>query len=176
MKIVFLDLETTGLNPERSVILEVAAVVMSQRLTPFNEVVFATGAALALGDRTALEMHAKSGLLDACQQPSCLTIEEVQDKFQRWLAPLFANKEPIYLAGNSIHFDRAFLKRHMPNIEVVFHYRMLDVTSLHLAAEVFGAKQTRTKPIAHRALADVDSSIEQLEAYRSVNWPIKQNP
>lgn len=167
--IIFLDLETTGLEPSYHTILEVAA-----RLWPgdsydsFQCIVQLRPGDYQRADDFVQDMHERNGLWLCCSEASC-SLDDAAVALERWLRCLkraYPN-ELLTLAGNSIHFDRAFLKVQMPYVEQLFHYRMIDVSSLHLAAEALGfARAPEPEAVAHRAMADVDDSIRQFEFYR----------
>lgn len=191
MNVVFYDCETTGLDPERNVIMEVAAAWwappyrrslpgMMPTRTPgaiqgkYKCTVFLKGEDAAKMEPAVLKMHSSSGLLDKCIQPNSPTIDWVDHDFHWWLQRIAeaTMASEIYLAGNSIAFDRRFMKVHMPKSDAMLHRRMLDISALHIMAGMTGLVSTRPKPEpAHRAMLDVESSIEQFEGYRLMLVP-----
>ena len=168
--LIWIDLEMTGLRPDRHHIIEVATVVT----TPALEVL-AHGPDLVIGqpeevlagmDQWNVEHHSRSGLLDEARASRC-TVPEAERRtiefVERWVP---AGASPI--CGNSICQDRRFLYRHMPRLEKWFHYRNLDVSTLKILAQrwapdVAGAFE---KANAHRALDDILESIRELRHYR----------
>ena len=167
--IIFLDLETTGLDPQKCKILEVAARVWPDAfgLNTFERVIQLQPGDYQSADEFVQNMHTESGLWTSCANAGC-SVADAAVALERWLMGLrTVDKALPTLAGNSIHFDRSFLKVHMPYVERMFHYRMLDVSSLHIAAEALGLlRAPKPEKIAHRAMDDVLDSIRQFEHYR----------
>lgn len=162
-RFVFLDLETTGLDPDAGAEpIEVAAVVTDgafNELDRYQAVIYSPGSP-SCWYPTCHEMHRRSGLLDECWDNG-LSRAEVGRALEAFLAPHHA-AGTLHLAGNSVHFDRAFLKRYWPEVERLFHHRQLDVSSFRLVGErVTGAPGLPGKP-EHRAMADVRRSIAEL--------------
>lgn len=172
----FLDFETTGLDPRTGAEpIEVAALVTDDRLNELGrfESLIATARPVNEWDPFCWELHAKSGLLALLDQTGernpvaarCRTGDKIADVLAR-VAPAGA---PLHLAGNSVHFDRSFLRAYFPAVERRFHHRHLDVSAVRLAAEVFAPGAPALggeKP--HRAMADVLRSIEELRHWRAV--------
>lgn len=178
MQLLFLDLETTGLEPHINVILEVAACVVEtcgvSKITVWNEfdsVVFARGRDLEELSKPVFDMHSKSGLLSECQHPDVPFLDEVETALCSHIKA-FADctkENPLYLAGSSIHFDRAFIKVHMPELDQLLHYRMLDVSSFRLLEEFVGLPVFEPEgEKRHRAVSDMRGSIEMFQHYREV--------
>ncbi len=168
--LVWIDLEMTGLSPERDRIIEIAVVVTDAQLGHRTE-----GPVLAIrqSDATLDGMdawnkgtHGRSGLIDRVKAS---TIDEAAAsaqviEFLKRYVP--AGKSPM--CGNSICQDRRFLANHMPELEAFFHYRNLDVSTLKELARrwkpeiMAGFKKAQ----AHTALADIQESIDELAYYR----------
>lgn len=165
----FLDFETTGLDPARHEPIEVAAVVTDDRLNElgrFESLLF-TLAFPRDWDPEALEMHKKSGLRDLAYASGKSRLATSYE-LDRWLSGVIPTGAPLHLAGNSVHFDRGFLRAYFPAVEQRFHHRHLDVSSVRIAAEVFApdaAPLSGEKP--HRAMADVLRSIQELHHWRA---------
>ncbi len=174
-KFLWVDLEMTGLVPEKDVILEVAAEVTGTDLETIDSY-----EARITSDREVV--------LNRMQEnPWWKDYPENRDDFVNNLQkakPLAVvekeliaiidhhfGKEPAVLAGNSIHSDRAFIKQWMPELELRLHYRMLDVTSWKMVMESIYDVEFE-KPGVHRAYEDIQASIAELEFY--LEW-FKQN-
>ena len=130
-RLVWIDLEMTGLDPERHVIVEVAAVITDGNLNILGKgidlVVHATEEELSQMDSFVTEMHANSGLDKEIRQ-STTTIREAEDAV---LALINEHCEhPAPLAGNSIATDRTFIRAYMPRLDEALHYRMIDVSTI----------------------------------------------
>lgn len=172
-RLVWIDLEMTGLDPDRDVILEIAALVTDSELEPVGEgidlVVHQPAERLQSMAPVVVEMHASSGLTDAVAQ-STLTLSAAEDQVLEWLATLVPEAGRAPLCGNSIATDRGFLAKHMPRIDAWMHYRMIDVSSIKELARrwypgIYG--NAPVKAGGHRALADITESVAELRYYRS---------
>jgi oligoribonuclease len=169
--LIWVDLEMTGLSPERDRIIEVAVVVTDAQLAVRLEgPVFAihqSDAALDAMDAWNKNTHGKSGLIERVRAS---TIDEAsaETALIEWLRRhVPAGKSPM--CGNTICQDRRFLANYMPRLESFFHYRNLDVSTLKELARRWkpalldGVKKAQ----AHTALADVHESIDELVYYRT---------
>jgi oligoribonuclease len=168
--LIWIDLEMTGLYPDRDRIIEIAVVVTDAQVTTRVEgPVFAihqSDATLAAMDAWNQGTHGKSGLIDRVRASE---IDEAHAQAQviEWLAQYVkAGKSPM--CGNSICQDRRFLANHMPALEAFFHYRNLDVSTLKELARRWkpSALDGFKKAQAHTALADIHESIDELLHYR----------
>ena len=170
MKLIWLDLETTGLNPETDAILEVAAFEATLE-KPFDvRKVYDTVLCWPLASMPSLlmdpfvrNMHTKNGLLDACGV-SLVTVKSAELDLLR-LIPVTANKDDdaVVLAGSSIHFDHSFITRHMPELNKRFSHRHYDVSAVSMFARSLGMPRL-PKTEAHRAAQDCLNSIAQAKA------------
>jgi len=168
--LIWIDLEMTGLYPDRDRIIEIAVVVTDAQVTTRVEgPVFAihqSDATLDAMDAWNKGTHGKSGLVERVKASE---IDEAHAQAQviEWLAQYVkAGKSPM--CGNSICQDRRFLANHMPALEAFFHYRNLDVSTLKELARRWNpaALEGIKKAQAHTALADVHESIDELLHYR----------
>lgn len=168
-RLAWIDLEMTGLNPEKDVILEIATLLTDSDLNILAEgPVFAIQApeeALAAMDEWNQRQHKKSGLLDRVRA-SAETMASAQAKTLEFFAGhLPAGKVP--LCGNSVWQDRRFLVKHMPALDAFFHYRILDVSSVkEIARRWYPEVPTFKKGDQHLALADILDSVKELRYYR----------
>lgn len=175
MELIFLDLETTGLDPKRHRIVQLAATVVdAETLNPITvhgrRCGFAADVYTPLrgwdgADGPAVDMHRETGLYQRSQDPAtALDIEDVERLLARWL---YGQPEPRILAGDSVHFDRAFLYEHMPGVLALFHHRQVDVSTLGVLAKAgWLPKAEVDEPNHHDAMADCLASIEKLKQYR----------
>ncbi len=169
--LVWIDMEMTGLAPERDRIIEIALVVTDTWLATLAEapvlVVHQSDAVLAGMDDWNKSTHSRSGLVDKVRA-SRLDEAEVEVRMLAFLAEhVPAKASPM--CGNSICQDRRFLARYMPRLEGYFHYRNLDVSTLKELARRWNPEAARgvVKRGKHEALADIYESIEELKHYRS---------
>jgi oligoribonuclease len=169
-RLIWIDLEMTGLKPESDRILEVALVVTDHDLATVAEapvwVVHQEDAMLAAMDSWNQATHTRSGLIEKVKA-SALSDVEVEASalaFLREHVP--AKVSPM--CGNSICQDRRFLARWMPGLEDYFHYRNLDVSTLKELARRWKPDLLKGVPKEgkHEALADVYESIAELKYYR----------
>lgn len=165
-KLLWVDLEMTGLEPDKDKILEVAAIATDMQL---NEI--ATYEAVVKVDEDLMksrmvgdfwEKNSKSRDALIAQNKDGKSAKEVEKELIDFIDKYFG--ETIYLAGNSIHQDRKFIEREMPELNKKLHYRMLDVSAWKIYFENALGKKF-TKPENHRALDDINGSIEELKWY-----------
>lgn len=168
--LIWIDLEMTGLYPDRDRIIEIAVVVTDAQLNLRAEgPVFAihqSDATLDAMDNWNKGTHGKSGLIDRVKAS---TVDEAQAQAAviEWLKQYVpAGKSPM--CGNSICQDRRFLANYMPQLESFFHYRNLDVSTLKELARRWkpAALEGFKKAQKHTALADIHESIDELLHYR----------
>jgi oligoribonuclease len=168
--LIWLDMEMTGLEPERDRIIEIAIVITDGQLNTLAEApviaVHQPDAVLDAMDDWNKATHGRSGLIDRVKA-STVTEEQAEATMlaflQDWVP---ARASPM--CGNSVCQDRRFLARYMPKLEAWFHYRNLDVSTLKELArrwrpEVYQGVEKKGK---HEALADIHESIAELAHYR----------
>ncbi len=170
--LAWMDLEMTGLDPDRHVIVEIATLLTDDDLADVIEgpdlVVKATADQLADMEEVVREMHTRSGLLDRIQA-SQLTLAEAGAQTMEFLRAHIDEARTVPLCGNSIGTDRRFLARHLPEIEDYLHYRSVDVSSIKELARRWNPQAMRTAPdkrASHRALDDIRESVAELRHYR----------
>ena len=171
-RIVWVDLEMTGLDPTRHVIVEVAALVTDAELNIIDDgvdlVVHATDAQLAEMDDVVTSMHSGNGLLDEIKA-SPISLAEAEDAVLALVEKHCDPAHPAPLAGNSIATDRTFIRAQMPRLDAALHYRMIDVSTVKELTRRWFPKAYYNQPqkgMAHRALADIVESIRELDYYR----------
>jgi len=172
-----MDLEMTGLEPLRHVIIEIATLITDDNLNVIAEgpdlVIHASPEQMAEMGDFVTEMHTKSGLIDAVAT-STVTTEEAETQTLAFLKEHITEARTIPLCGNSIGTDRRFLQEYMPTLEEFFHYRNVDVSTLKELTrrwhpEVLDALPE--KETTHRALDDIRESIDELRHYRDTLFP-----
>lgn len=168
--LVWLDMEMTGLDPDKDRIIEVAIVVTDASLVTRAEapvlIVHQPDAVLDAMDDWNKSTHARSGLIEKVKASS-MDEAGVETLLLAFLAEhVPARASPM--CGNSICQDRRFLARHMPRLEAYFHYRNLDVSTLKELAKRWKPEIAKgvVKQGKHQALADIYDSIEELRYYR----------
>ena len=181
-RIVWVDLEMTGLDPSRHVIVEVAALVTDAELNIIDDgvdlVVHATDAELAEMDDFVTEMHSSNGLLDDIKA-STTSIRDAEDAVLELVAKHCDPAHPAPLAGNSIATDRAFIRAQMPRLDDALHYRMIDVSTIKELARRWHPRAYFNQPdkgMAHRALQDIIESIRELDFYRRSVFRTDEGP
>jgi oligoribonuclease len=168
-----MDLEMTGLDPARNVIVEIATLVTDDQLEIVAEgpdlVIHQPAQALAAMEDVVREMHTRSGLLAAIEA-STVSLADAGAATLDFIKAHVPAPRSVPLCGNSIGTDRRFLAVHLPEIENYLHYRSIDVSTLkELAlrwapAVLEGAPR---KESTHRALDDIRESVDELRWYRA---------
>ncbi|HEU0196115.1 MAG TPA: oligoribonuclease [Nevskiaceae bacterium] len=169
--LIWIDLEMTGLVPERNRIIEIATIVTDTELNVLAEgptlAVHQGEAELAAMDEWNTQHHGSSGLTQRVRDSrldDAAAEAQTLEFLHQWVP---AGQSPI--CGNTIGQDRRFLARWMPKLEAYFHYRYLDVSTLKVLCQRWAPKVAEgfTKESAHRALDDVRDSIDELRYYRA---------
>jgi oligoribonuclease len=171
--LAWLDLEMTGLDPARHVIVEIATLVTDDDLEIVAEgpdiVVAQPPEALAAMDDVVAEMHTRSGLV-AGVQASTTTLEAAGTATADFLRQHLPEPRAVPLCGNSIGTDRRFLAAHLPEIEGLLHYRSIDVSTVKELCRRWYPEVLPGAPSkagVHRALDDIRESVAELRYYRS---------
>ena len=172
---LWMDIETTGFYPYEGRILEVAAILTPSNFLEtkdlyahYNQVVRHDAKEfkkllihLSMND-VVLKMHQKNGLLKEIEEGRGRTLDEIESDLIKKVSSL-PPKSIIYLAGNSIHFDREWIKVHFYELERYLNYRMLDVRSLQIA---FPELDPKLQTKGHRALDDLKESMATYQRIR----------
>lgn len=168
--LVWLDMEMSGLDPERDRILEVALIVTDSELMTVAEspawVVHQDDACLDAMDGWNRKTHGRSGLIDRVRASTLdeAVVEAAALAFMQEHVAQAASP----LCGNSIGQDRRFMAKYMPQLEAWFHYRNLDVSTLKELCRRWKPEVAKAfvKKADHTALADIRESIEEMKYYR----------
>lgn len=165
----WVDLEMTGLDPASDRITEVGVIATDY---DFNEI--ATYQATVKVDSALMrqrmvgefwDTHSESrdALLKANDSKAAKTPAVVEQELIKFINDNFDLTQPIYLAGNSVHQDQKFIERQWPTLNKMFHYRQLDVSAWKIIFEHHGI--TFNKPELHRAMSDIEGSMDELKYY-----------
>lgn len=170
--LAWIDLEMTGLDPQRHVIVEIATLITDKDLNLIAEgpqlVINASDEELAEMDDFVHAMHEKSGLLEQIKT-STVTREQACAQTLEFLQQHISEARTVPLCGNSIGTDRRFLALQMNEIEEFLHYRSIDVSTIKELARRWYNDEFSAMPrkqAGHRALDDIRESVKELQYWR----------
>jgi len=166
---VWIDLEMSGLDPDKEVIIEIATIVTDCHLNVIEEgpelVIHQPEIYLTRMDDWNKNQHSKSGLIDDVRK-SMISLEEAETQTLDFIKKYCEAKQNP-LCGNAVHHDRRFLIKYMPKIHQFLHYRHVDVSTIKTVVSKWYPKQKEVKKnTTHRALSDIRESIDELKLYR----------
>ena len=171
-KLLWVDLEMTGLQPGEHTIIEIGALVTDwqfNELARYEAVINHPEEVLARSNEWAYAKHTENGLMERVRTEGRPEAEVVAE-FAALIRAQFGD-EPAVLAGNSIHSDRGFIKHFWPEVEALLHYRMVDVSSWKIVLQgKYGVQFEKGED--HRAFGDIAASIAELKYY--LQW-LKEN-
>jgi oligoribonuclease len=180
--LVWVDCEMTGLDLGKDALIEIAALVTDANLNVLGDgvdvVIHADDAALDGMPDVVREMHAKSGLTEEVRR-STVTMADAERQVLDYIRAYVPDPRTAPLAGNSIATDRGFITRDMPVLDAHLHYRMVDVSSIKELCRRWFPRIYYAQPekgLAHRALADIQESIRELEYYRRTAFVPQPGP
>lgn len=180
--LAWMDLEMTGLEPDRHVIVEIATIITDDDLNIVAEgpdlVVHATEDELAEMDDFVVNMHTSSGLLERIRA-STLSLEDAGAQTLAFIQEHIPTAGTVPLCGNSIGTDRRFLAAYLPEIEDHLHYRCVDVSTIKELGRRWAPatlKGAPSKAGSHRALDDIRESIEELRYFRAALFNAAAQP
>ena len=170
-RMVWIDLEMTGLDPQSDEIVEIAVIVTEADLTEIDDglsiVIKPNDAPLAAMDDVVVAMHTASGLID--EIPKGTTLSDAESRVLEYVTSHIPEPRKAPLAGSSVYVDRMFLARYMTDLDSHMHYRLVDVSSIKELTKRWYPRayfNTPEKTGNHRALADIRESIAELRYYR----------
>jgi oligoribonuclease len=170
-RLIWVDLEMTGLDPEAHAIVEIASIITDGDLATVAEgpclVIHQPDDVLAKMNQHVRDLHTRSGLLDRITT-STVSLKDATAQTFAFLEK-HCSKGTSVLCGNSVWKDRQFLERYMPEVVTYLHYRMIDVSTIkELVRRWYPAPfHAPKKKEVHRALDDIRESIEELQHYRA---------
>ncbi len=180
-RLVWIDCEMTGLDLEADALVEVAALVTDGNLNVLGEgidlVIKPPQQALDQMRDVVRDMHTASGLLD--QLAEGVSLAEAEERVLAYIRTHAPEASKAPLAGNTVATDRAFLARDMPTLEQHLHYRIVDVSSIKELVRRWYPRVYFASPAKvgnHRALADIQESIDELRYYRAAVFVPQPGP
>jgi oligoribonuclease len=168
--LVWMDMEMTGLHPDRDAILEIATLITTNALDMVAEgpvlAIHQPEPVLAAMDQWNREHHAASGLIDRVRASGVSAAEAAARTLE--FVKRYTPERTSPLCGNSVYQDRRFLARYMPHLEAYLHYRNIDVSTVKELVRRWypNGPQPPEKRHSHLALDDIRESIEELRFYR----------
>jgi oligoribonuclease len=180
--LVWIDCEMTGLDLRRDALIEVAVLVTDAELNLLDEgmdvIIHVADDVLDTMVAFVRDMHASSGLTDQVRA-STTTLGEAETMVLDYIKKHVPEEKSAPLCGNSIATDRSFLVRDMPALDNHLHYRMIDVSSIKELAKRWYPRVYQSQPakgLAHRALADILESVQELRFYRQTLFVPQPGP
>lgn len=171
-RIVWIDCEMTGLDIKNDALVEIAAIVTDADLNQLDGgcsfVIKPPATALAAMGDFVRKMHTDSGLINEFE--SGMTLQDSQEQLMAYLKTHIPEPRKAPLAGNSINMDRQFIARDLPAVDAYLHYRIIDVSSIKELARRWFPRAYFAAPKKsgnHRALGDIQDSIQELAYYRA---------
>ena len=169
--LVWIDLEMTGLDPEKERIIEIATIITDSNLTIVAEgpnlVINQSKELLNKMDAWNTKQHGNSGLIKSVLESS-VTEQSAEIETLEFISKYVGNKKSP-MCGNTVSHDRRFLAKYMPDLESYFHYRHVDVSSVkELISRWMNDAQTYEKKCSHRAKDDIKESINELKLYKQM--------
>jgi oligoribonuclease len=171
--LLWTDIETTGLDHDADKILQIASVLtnidLSVRFVFPETTIYHDDETLSKMDTWCKETHTRSGLVMKVRH-SQTSLKDAEDTLLHFLNHHIAVNDVVYIAGNSVHFDKRFIDRHMPRLSARLRYRILDVSSLSLVFDNLFPYFKSLKPekrYCHTAEADILESIDEYDFYKT---------
>lgn len=172
--LLWIDIETTGLNPSQDIPLEVGLILMEEGMGLNKEIGRRNWICKVYNfdfvphDQFVADMHTKNGLLDRLRDDNTKVYPSysyIDDEMTDWIMTYVPEIPKLHPAGSSVHFDRAFIERRFPRLNSHLHHRHLDVSSVKMLYPQVGLEYDKGPEDNHRALSDLDHDIEWLKNF-----------
>ena len=172
--LIWIDLEMTGLDPDKEKIIEIATLITDSNLNVISEgpnlIISQPKEVLDEMDDWNQNKHGSTGLIDEVMK-SDIT-EQVAEIETLEFVSKYVGEKASPMCGNTVSHDRRFLSKYMPRLEAYFNYRHIDVSSFkEVAVRWMNEAQTYEKKGSHRALGDIKESVEELRFYKKLFMP-----
>ena len=172
--LIWIDLEMTGLDPDKEKIIEIATLVTDSDLNILAEgpnlIISQAKEILDSMDEWNQNQHGKSGLIEEVIE-SNITEQAAEIETLDFISK-YVGEKISPMCGNTVSHDRRFLSKYMPRLEAYFNYRHIDVSSFkEVAVRWINEAQTYEKKGSHRALGDIKESVEELKFYKDLFMP-----
>ena len=172
--LIWIDLEMTGLDPNKEKIIEIATLVTDSDLNILAEgpnlIISQAKEILDLMDEWNQNQHGKSGLIEEVIE-SNITEQAAEIETLDFISK-YVGEKISPMCGNTVSHDRRFLSKYMPRLEAYFNYRHIDVSSFkEVAVRWMNEAQVYEKKGSHRALGDIKESVEELKFYKKIFMP-----
>jgi len=172
--LIWIDLEMTGLDPDKEKIIEIATLVTDSDLNILAEgpnfIISQAKEILDSMDEWNQNQHGKSGLIEEVIE-SNITEQAAEIETLDFISK-YVGEKISPMCGNTVSHDRRFLSKYMPRLEAYFNYRHIDVSSFkEVAVRWMNEAQVYEKKGSHRALGDIKESVEELKFYKKIFMP-----
>ncbi|XP_041770495.1 oligoribonuclease [Anopheles merus] len=171
--LVWIDLEMTGLDVDKDRILEIACIVTDSKLNIIakgpNIIINEPDAVLEGMNSWCKDHHSKSGLIEAVKKSTYSVDQAERDVLD--FVKKYCPERRCPMAGNSIYMDRLFIMKYMPTLNEYLHYRVIDVSTVKELCKRWNQNVYNSSPpkkLAHRALDDIEESINEMKYYKSM--------
>ena len=172
--LIWIDLEMTGLDPDKEKIIEIATLITDSDLNVISEgpnlIISQPKKVLDEMDDWNQNQHGSTGLIDEVMK-SDITEQVAEIETLEFISK-YVGEKASPMCGNTVSHDRRFLSKYMPRLEAYFNYRHIDVSSFkEVAVRWMNEAQTYEKKSSHRALGDIKESVEELRFYKKLFMP-----
>ena len=172
--LIWIDLEMTGLDPDKEKIIEIATLITDSDLNVISEgpnlIISQPKEVLDEMDDWNQNQHGSTGLIDEVMK-SDITAQVAEIETLEFVSK-YVGEKASPMCGNTVSHDRRFLSKYMPRLEAYFNYRHIDVSSFkEVAVRWMNEAQTYEKKGSHRALGDIKESVEELRFYKKLFMP-----